>query len=117
MEQGNILRVTEVMLFPPPNTPTPKMKMNINDKIVKQVQHKKVVGIIDDENLDFNLHIQERKNKGFRALKCIEHFLNNKNGCSHSTFVRLYESLILPTMDYGIAAVSTVTDKICKDLT
>ena len=27
----------------------------------KQVQHKKVFGIIEDENLDFNLHIQERK--------------------------------------------------------
>ena len=108
---------TEVMVFPPPNTPTPKVKMNINDKEIKQVQHKKVLGIIVDENLDFNLHIQERKNKGFKALKCIEHFINNNSGCSQSIFVRLYKSLVLPTMDYGIAALSTVTDKVFKELT
>ena len=108
---------TEVMVFPPPNTPTPKVKMNINDKEIKQVQHKKVLGIIVDENLDFNLHIQERKNKGFKALKCIEHFINNNSSCSQSIFVRLYKSLVLPTMDYGIAALSTVTDKVCKELT
>ena len=61
--------------------------------------HKKVLGIIVDENLDFNLHIQERKNKCFKALKCIEHFINNNSGCSQSIFVRLYKSLVLPTMD------------------
>ena len=54
---------TEVMVFPPPNTPTPKVKMNINDKDIKQLQHKKVLGILVDENLDFNLHIQGRKIK------------------------------------------------------
>ena len=84
---------------------------------LKQVQHKTVFGIIEDENLDFNLHIQEKKNKGFKALKCIEHFIKNNNGCSQSIFVSLYKSQVLPTMDYGIAALSTVTDKVCKELT
>ena len=37
--------------------------------------------------------------------------------CSQSIFVKLYKSLVLPTMDYGIAALSTVTDKVCKELT
>ena len=107
---------TEVVVVPPPNTPTPKLTLKIKDKVIKQVSHKKVLGIIVDENLDFNLHIQERKNKGFKALKCIEHFINNNNGCSQNTFVRLYKSLVLPTMDYGIAALSTVTDKASKEL-
>ena len=101
---------TEVVVIPPPNTPTPNVTLKIKDKIRKQVPHKKVLGITVDENLDFNMHIQERKSKGFRALKCIEHFFNSNNGCSQNTFVRLYKSLVLPTMDYGIAALSTVTD-------
>ena len=62
------------------------------------------------------MHIQERKSKSFRALKCIEHFINSNNGCSTNTFVRLYRSLVLPTMDYGIAILSTVTTKACKEL-
>ena len=107
---------TEVVVFPPPNTPTPKLTLKIKNKVIKQVPRKKVLGIIVDENLDFNLHIQERKNKGFKALKCIEHFVNNNNGCSQNTFVRLYKSLVLPTMDYGLAALSTVTDKASKEL-
>ena len=107
---------TELVVIPPPNTPTPNVTLKIKDKIIKQVPHKKVLGITIDENLDFNMHIQERKSKGFRALKCIEHFINSNNGCSQNTFVRLYKSLVLPTMDYGIAALSTVTDKACKEL-
>ena len=81
------LEKTEVMVFPPPNIPTHKVKMNINDTIIKQVQHKKVLGIIVDESLDFNLHIQERKNKDFKALTYIKHFIKNNNGCSQSIFV------------------------------
>ena len=107
---------TELVVIPPPNSPTPNVTLKIKDKIIKQVPHKKVLGITVDENLDFNMHIQERKSKGFRALKCIEHFINSNNGCSQNTFVRLYKSLVLPTMDYGIAALSTATDKACKEL-
>ena len=70
---------TEVVVVPPPNTPTPKLTLKIKDKVIKQVPHKKVLRVIVDENLDFNLHIQERKNKGFKALKCIEHVINNNN--------------------------------------
>ena len=38
--------------------------------------------------------------KGFRAMKCIDHFINIYNGCLQITFVRLHKSLVLPTMDY-----------------
>ena len=51
---------TEVMVFPPQNTLTPKLTLKIQDKIIKQVPHKKVLSKTVDENLDFNLHIQDR---------------------------------------------------------
>ena len=56
------------MVFPPHNSQIPKLTMNTKNKVIKQVQHKKVIGIIVDGNLGFNLHIQERKNKGFKAF-------------------------------------------------
>ena len=105
-----------VVIQPPPNTPTPNVTLKIKDKIIKQVPHNKVLGITVDKNLDFNMHIQERKSKCFRAVRCIEHFINSNNGCSQNTFVRFYKSIVLPTMDYGFAALSTLTDKACKAL-
>ena len=45
--------------------------MDINDKIISQVPHKKVLGIIVDENLGFIQHVQERQNKGFKALNVL----------------------------------------------
>ena len=50
--------------------------MNIKDKVVKQVQHKTVLGIKVDVNLDFNQHIQMRENKGFKSIKGTEYKTN-----------------------------------------
>ena len=60
------LEYTEVMVFPSPNTLTPKLKMNTNNRIVKQVQHKTVLSIIVDDNLDFIQHIQREKIKSLK---------------------------------------------------
>ena len=105
---------TQAMVISPPNVNKPTLNLKIKDKNIEQVDHKKVLGIILDEKLDFSLHIQERKNKGFKALKGIEHFINSNSGCSQDTFLR-YRSLVLPTMDYGVAALATATDKASKE--
>ena len=70
--------------------PKPVLNLKIKDKTIEQVPHKKVLGITIDEKLDFSMHIQERKTKGFKALKVIEHFINSNRGCSQDTFIQLY---------------------------
>ena len=54
------------------------------------------------------------KNQAFKALKGIEHLVGRRNGYSQDTFIHLYKTLLLPVMDYGIAAISTATDLVCK---
>ena len=75
------------MLVPPPNVVKPTVNFKIRYKTIEQVPQKKVLGITIDENLDFNTHIQERKSKGFKALKGIEHFINSNRGCSQDIFL------------------------------
>ena len=52
---------TELVVIPPSNTPTPNVTLKIKDKKIKQVPHKKVLGITVDQNLDFNMHIYPRE--------------------------------------------------------
>ena len=106
---------TQAIMITPPNANKPTLIFKVKEKNIEQVDNKKDLGIIIDEKLDFSLHIQERKNKGFKALKGIEHFINSNSGCSQDTFLRMYRSLVLPTMDYGVAALATTTDKAYKE--
>ena len=106
---------TQAVLVPPPNVVKPTVNFKIRDKTIEQVPQKKVLDITIDQNLDFSTHIQERKSKGFKSLKGIEHFINSNRRCSQEIFMRLYKSLVLPTMDYGVAALSTVTEKASKE--
>ena len=87
----------------------------MNGKELKKVKKKKILGVIVDNELSFKEHVDGRTKSGFKALSGISHFGNEKFGCSQDTFIRLYKSLVLPVMEYGIVAAATASQYACKE--
>ena len=54
--------------------------------------------------------IDENTKAGFRALKSITDFGNEKSGWEESMFTRLYKALVLPIMDYESSVVITAAE-------
>ena len=49
-------------------------------------------------------------NAGFRALKGLHNFVKGHKGCCQSVYLRLYNALVLPVMDFGVPmTLMTVT--------
>ena len=86
-----------------------KPKFNSNE--LKIVKNKRILGITLDSLLNFETHIEEKTTKGFNALHSLDKFVDYNHGCSQSTYMKLYKSLVLPIMDYGASVLATATDK------
>ena len=51
----------------------------------------------------------------FSALRCIERFVQGHKGCSQWVFMKLYRSLVLPIMEYGVAVTVGSVDESSKE--
>jgi len=71
--------------------------VKINDKIIKQVQSAKFLGVYIDQHLSWSEHISQVKtkiSKNCGVLNKLKHFL------PQSTLLLIYNSLILPYLQY-----------------
>ena len=53
---------------------------------------------------------------GFRALKSLDCFVKGHRGCPQSTYLRLYNALVLPVMDYRVAVAVTTTSECITEM-
>ena len=83
---------------------------------LKVVKSKKVLGITVDSQLNFREHIQAKTKAGFRTLKWLDSFNRGNKNCSQSIYMRLYNALVPPFMDYGAAVLGSATAECSKEM-
>ena len=107
---------TDVVVVTPDGKEASDMiDIKLGDEKLKVVKSKKVLGVVIDNQLNFHEQIQERVKAGFRALKSLDCFVKGHRGCPQSTYLRLYNALVLPVMDYGVAvAVTAISECITE---
>ena len=59
--------------------------------------------------------MKEKTQSAFSALQGIESFVQGHKGCSQSVFMKLYRSLVLPIMEYGVAVTVGSVDESSKE--
>ena len=78
-----------------------ELKLYINGQKIKKTDHVRYLGIIIDENLDWNMHIeylQQKLNSCIITIKRIKKFIPKNH------YKKLYFSLFLSHLTYGISA-------------
>ena len=90
-----------VVVSPDGQEPSAMIDIKLGEEKLKVVKSKTILGVIIDNQLNFHEQIQERVRAGFRALKSLDTFVKEHKGCCQSVYLRLYNALVLPVMDYG----------------
>ena len=55
-------------------------------------------------------------NAGFRALKGLDNFVKGHKGCCQSVYLKLYNALVLPVMDFGVPMTVTATSECITEM-
>ena len=98
------LEKTDIMIFTPgigDEIKDEEIDVKMGGMKLKRAKSKKILGIVVDDKLSFHEHIKQKTSAGFKALKGLDVFVNGVRGCSQSTYMKLYNSLVLPILDYG----------------
>ena len=74
------------------------LSISLQDSPLKQVRQFKYLGLICDENLDWNIHIDNMLQK---IGKMVGFMGRLRRSLNESVVNLLYKSLILPYFDYG----------------
>ena len=107
-----------VAITPDGKEPTNMVDIKLGEEKLKVVKSKKVLGVVIDNQLNFHEHVQERERvkAGFSALKGLDSFIKGHKGCCQSVFIRLYNALVLPVMDYGASVAVTATSECVTEM-
>ena len=66
------------------------------------------------DELTFEKHIQERRASGLTALRALDRFVDGYQGCGQSIYLKLYRSLVLPVMHFGVQILAAVPQNYLK---
>ncbi|KAK3910255.1 RNA-directed DNA polymerase from mobile element jockey [Frankliniella fusca] len=83
-------------------------KIMYKSQEISQQPSMKYLGVILDTNLNFNLHVTHILEVGRVKTASLRQYLSRKHITTTKTRIELYNSLIKPTMTYGLPAWSTV---------
>lgn len=75
-----------------------QLDLQINGVVIEKVKEHKVLGVIMDERLDWNAHLNFIKNKIARSLSILYRAQGSLN---EKALLTLYNALILPYLSYG----------------
>ena len=107
---------TEVLVFTASDeVDVSVVQVRLKGELLKVVKAKKILGITVDDKLNFKQHVKEKTQSAFSALRGIESFVQGHKGCSQSVFMKLYRSLVLPIMEYGVAVTVGSVDESSKE--
>lgn len=98
---------TKAMLFTRrrKNIYEPKLMLGKNEIIYTKEQ--KFLGMIFDNKLSWNKHITHTKAKATQNLNLIKMLRNNKYGSDRKMLIRIFNSVVLPVIDYGCILYET----------
>src|ERR1700761_7297918 len=80
--------------------PTDEIHLMIGSEPIANVKYTKILGVIVDQRLSFDKHIEsicEKVNKRLHFLRRLRHYL------PENTMSFLYKAIIQPNIDYGIS--------------
>ena len=75
----------------------PSLTFNNND--VKKLPYQKLVGIILDSELDFNIHVDRKLKKCYKIVSLINRL---SISVPRKALLTIYKSFIRPDLDYGL---------------
>ena len=75
-----------------------ELKMQVNNVVLEQVNSYKYLGIMLDQNLNFNMHVDYMCNKTRKKLGMLKRV---RKYITIDTALLLYKTLVVPLFDYG----------------
>ncbi|KAK7025834.1 hypothetical protein R3P38DRAFT_2626004, partial [Favolaschia claudopus] len=79
-----------------------KIPYNWNGTLIPHSDHIKYLGILLDEKLNFKLQAEAAATKGLKVLLACNRLTRSSFGLPHKYVKRLYESVVIPKMTYGL---------------
>jgi len=98
------------MIFTQNKTNIPKFKLHINNDLIPYTDHIKFLGLIFDNRLNFNLHINEIRTKCLDRLKIIKILSHKSWKLSPSTLMNIYKSLLGSIIDYAFMCLHLISE-------
>ncbi len=86
---------------------TPKLNLSINEERLEQVEHMKYLGVILDDALSFDPHVEYIHSKAVKKLGVVQ---KARDFLDLGASVQLYKSLVLPHLDYCDLVYSCTSD-------
>ena len=87
--------------------------IKINDITIERVPNFKYLGMVIDENLLWDVHIDKLYTKTCQKLGAVR---KSRNCLNEKTALNLYKSLVLPHIDYGDVVYTTATKELLDKL-
>ncbi len=87
--------------------------IKMSDEAIERVTHFKYLGMIIDENLLWDVHIEKLYSKTCQKLGAVR---KSRNCLNEKTALILYKSLVLPHIDYGDVVYSTANKDLLDKL-
>ena len=101
------------MVFRPKSSLRPfnSPKLFIEDKEIKVVEQKRILGTIIDDQLNFDAHFTSVEKACYSAFNNIKHLYTSKSKPSLLTGSTLYKTLIRTIMDYSTVAITNINER------
>lgn len=79
-----------------------KFNLQIDGKLIEQVQKFKYLGITFDENNTFKSHIENVISNTKKTIGRFKYLSNKVTGANENILLKIYKLFIRPKMEYGV---------------
>ncbi|CAD6221996.1 GSCOCG00011700001-RA-CDS, partial [Cotesia congregata] len=107
---------TEYMVFSNMKKQTTCPHLHINNVLLKQTTHIKLLDMYFDSKLRSNVHIEHLKRKYHQKLSIIRTLASKNWGSDTDILLNVYKALIRSTLDYGAILYNTASKSLLKKL-
>ena len=105
-----------VMTFTKNNRMRDPSDLHLSGRVIPRVTSFKFLGVVLDIRLSMKKHVQHIKTKCDRRLNLFRCVSGSEFGADRRTLIQLYQSIVLPIIEYGSVVYSGGSDTILKQL-
>ncbi|KAK7007234.1 hypothetical protein R3P38DRAFT_3212925 [Favolaschia claudopus] len=95
-------------------TPLP---LKIGDIVIQPTETAKLLGVMLDFKLSFRSHVELAQSRGTKATLALSRISTPTFGLPHSYMRQLFQTVVVPRMEYGLPALGKVQRQACKLIT
>lgn len=104
------------VLFSAHRHPTPATALTINGSDIPYVRSFKFLGLVLDNKLNMNLHIEHLKTKCTKRINVLRALCGQQSGADSVTLIRIYKTLVRPVLEYGVEVYASAPRKTLAKL-